>query len=69
MEEFRNYDMLFPELVYDVLDYFRGDNTIKHVSEKCVSDYCERSRFNSQLPQGEIIQLIEYVRHWQPKEL
>ena len=38
MEEFRNYDVLFPELVYDILDYFRENNTIKPVSEKCISD-------------------------------
>ena len=56
MEEFRHYDMLFPELVYDILDYFRGGNSIKPFSEKCISDYCERSRFNSQMPKGEIIQ-------------
>lgn len=56
MEEFRHYDVLFPELVYDILDYFRGGNAIRSVPEKCISDYCESSRFNPLLPKGEIIQ-------------
>lgn len=29
MEEFRNYDIRFPELVYDIVDYFRIGNRIK----------------------------------------
>ncbi|MBQ6085477.1 MAG: trypsin-like peptidase domain-containing protein [Bacteroidaceae bacterium] len=56
MEEFRNYDIMFPELVYDVLDYFRAGNSIKEPKDKSVWDYCQNSRFNPLLQQGGSIQ-------------
>ena len=46
MEDFRNYDIMFPELVYDVLDYFRASNNIKEPKDKSVWDYCQNSKFN-----------------------
>lgn len=46
MEEFRNYDIMFHELVYDVLDYFRAGNNIKEPKDKSVWGYCQNSRFN-----------------------
>ena len=56
MEEFRNYDIRFPDLVYDIVDYFRIGNRIKKPTEKSVFDYCNNSRFNTPAPQHEIIQ-------------
>lgn len=56
MEEFRNYDIRFPDLVYDIVDYFRIGNRIKKPTEKSVFDYCNNSRFNSPAPQYEYIQ-------------
>ena len=47
MKEFLDYDEKYPELVYDVLDYFRIDNPIKEISKKSVLDYCIHSRFNA----------------------
>lgn len=49
MEEFRNYDINLPELVYDIVDYFRVGNKIKQPADKSVWDYCQNSRFNVQL--------------------
>lgn len=49
MEEFRNYEITLPELVYDIVDYFRLGNKIKQPAEKTVWDYCQRSRFNAQI--------------------
>lgn len=45
MQEFCNYDETIPELVYDILDYFRIGNMIKEPKNKTVLDYCTRSRF------------------------
>jgi hypothetical protein len=56
MEEFRDYDIQFPELVYDVLDYFRVSNSIKDPKDKSVWDYCQNSRFNQLLQKGKKIQ-------------
>lgn len=56
MDEFRNYDQLFPELVYDILHYFWINNRVKKPNEKSVLNYCETSRFNTELPKGDIIQ-------------
>lgn len=56
MEEFRDYDIRFPELVYDIVDYFRVGNRIKEPIKKSVIDYCYNSRFNSPAPHREIIQ-------------
>lgn len=57
MKEFRDYDIFFPELVYDILDYFRLSNTSKKVAKKSVGDYCSESRFSNTIEaNGEIIQ-------------
>lgn len=48
MDAFRDYDIKYPELVYDIVDYFRVSNPIKKVSEKSVLDYCTNSKFNHQ---------------------
>lgn len=56
MEEFRNYDQRYPELVYDIVDYFRIGNRIKESIKKSVIDYCNNSRFNTPAPNREIIQ-------------
>ena len=45
MQEFCDYDETMPELVYDILDYFRVGNKIKEPKNKTVFDYCTRSRF------------------------
>lgn len=56
MEEFRDYDIRFPELVYDIVDYFRIGNRVKEPVHKSVIDYCNNSRFNIPAPNREIIQ-------------
>lgn len=56
MKEFRDYDQLFPELVYDILNYFRSNNSIKPIAQKSVIDYCANSRFNDYTPDHNIIQ-------------
>lgn len=57
MKEFNDYDIKFPELVYDILDYFRLSNTSKKVAKKSVGDYCAISRFsNTKKTNGELIQ-------------
>lgn len=57
MKEFNDYDIKFPELVYDVLDYFRLSNTSKKVAKKSVGDYCTISQFsNTKEANGELIQ-------------
>lgn len=56
MEEFRDYDIRFPELIYDIVDYFRIGNRVKEPTQKSVIDYCINSRFNTPAPDKEIIQ-------------
>ena len=56
MEEFRDYDIRFPELVYDIVDYFRISNRVKEPAQKSVLDYCNNSRFNIPAPNREFIQ-------------
>lgn len=56
MIEFRDYDVLFPDLVYDVVNYFWVNNAVKKPAEKSIIDYCVHSRFNSELTGGGIIQ-------------
>ena len=56
MEDFRDYDIRFPELVYDIVDYFRIGNRVKEPVHKSVIDYCNNSRFNIPAPNREIIQ-------------
>lgn len=56
MKEFRDYDILFPELAYDILDYFRDGNIVRPNAKKSVLDYCRTSHFKNQLPEGEQIQ-------------
>ena len=56
MIEFKDYDILFPELVYDIVDYFRAGNDNKQPKEKSVWDYCQNSRFRGELPKNEPIQ-------------
>lgn len=52
MKEFRDYDEKLPELVYDILDYFRVGNKVKPAINKSVVDYCTNSRFNPNLGNG-----------------
>lgn len=56
MEEFLDYDKKYPELVYDILDYFRPGNTVQEQLRKSVLDYCSYSRFNNQGHNGVIMQ-------------
>lgn len=56
MKEFLDYDIDFPELVYDIVDYFRAGNTIREAKSKSVVDYSVNSRFNKGLPGHTIIQ-------------
>ena len=51
MKEFKDYDIMFPELVYDILDYFRAGNNVKEPKDKSVWDYCQNSRFNPMVRQ------------------
>lgn len=46
MKEFNDYDITIPDLVYDILDYFRLSNRIKETNKKSILDYCNTSRFN-----------------------
>ena len=55
MVEYRDYDIKYPELVYDICDYFRVNNTVREPAKKSVIDYCIHSRF-SKTAQGEMIQ-------------
>lgn len=56
MKEFRDYDIKYPELVYDVVDYFRIGNRVKSPDQKSILDYCSNSRFNTPAPNKTIIQ-------------
>ena len=56
MKEFKDYDIMFPELVYDILDYFRAGNNVKEPRDKSVWDYCQNSRFNQLLQQSGPVQ-------------
>lgn len=56
MFEFRDYDVLFPDLVYDVVNYFWVNNAVKKPAEKSIIDYCVHSRFNQELSDGGMIQ-------------
>ena len=46
MKDYRDYDELYPELVYDILDYFMVGKGPKQASGKSVLDYCETSQFS-----------------------
>lgn len=46
MKEFRDYDIKYPELVYDIVDYFRVSNNIKAPAAKSIMDYCMVSKFS-----------------------
>lgn len=56
MQAFRDYDELFPELVYDIVDYFRNVKRDKQIKDRSVFDYCLNSRFNKSFQQGGIIE-------------
>lgn len=56
MQEFRDYDETFPDVVYDIVDYFRNVKRDKQIKDRSVFDYCLNSRFNSSLQQGDFIQ-------------
>lgn len=56
MKEFEDYDSIYPELVYDIVDYFRLSNNVKPINSKSVLDYCLMSRFNQTREKGNIIQ-------------
>jgi len=47
MKEFNDYDINIPDLVYDILDYFRLSNRVKETNKKSIIDYCNTSRFNN----------------------
>ncbi len=57
MKEFRDYDITIPDLVYDIVNYFRASNNIKALAKKSILDYCMNSKF-SKTPEakGEIVQ-------------
>lgn len=57
MQEFRDYDITIPDLVYDIVNYFRASNNIKAPAKKSILDYCMNSKF-SKTPEakGEIVQ-------------
>lgn len=57
MKEFRDYDIIFPDLVYDIVNYFRASNNIKPIANKSILDYCMTSKF-SKTPEikGELVQ-------------
>ena len=56
MLEFRDYDVLFPELVYDIVNYFWVNNVSKKPIEKSIINYCCSSHFNPELSDGGMIQ-------------
>lgn len=56
MKEFRDYDILFPELVYDIVDYFRPVGRGKPIKSRSVLDFCLNSRFNASFQKGDFIQ-------------
>lgn len=56
MKEYRDYDILLPDLVYDILDYFRVGNDIMPSAEKSVLNYCQTSLLRKDLPMGDQIQ-------------
>lgn len=64
MREFNDYDIKFPELVYDIVNYFRASNGYKEQRAKSVWDYCLYSRFsktkenNGELIQPDVVHLI-----------
>lgn len=53
MKEFRDYDILYPELVYDVLNYFRLGNEFMPTQDKTIMDFCNTSRYSKP---GDVIQ-------------
>lgn len=56
MKEFRDYDILYPGLVYDIVDYFRVGNSSKQIAEKSVLDYCETSKYSRKGTNPDLIQ-------------
>lgn len=56
MKEYRDYDELFPELVYDIVNYFWQNNPVRPIAQKSVINYCDTSRFKSQTPDNGMIQ-------------
>ena len=57
MKEFRDYDITIPDLVYDIVNYFRSSNNIKAPAQKSILDYCTTSKYSkSQVANGELIQ-------------
>lgn len=64
MIEFLDYDIKNPELVYDIVDYFRVNNRVRAVKDKSIIDYCSTSRFNNtplandEMVQPRVVQII-----------
>lgn len=64
MKEFRDYDIIFPDLVYDIVNYFRASNNIKPIANKSILDYCMTSKFSKTpeikgvLVQPDVVRLI-----------
>ena len=57
MREFRDYDITIPDLVYDIVNYFRASNNIKAPAQKSILDYCMTSQFSKKDEiKGEFIQ-------------
>lgn len=64
MIEFLDYDIKFPDLVYDIVDYFRANNNVKEPRYKSILDYCSTSQFsksstiNGEMIQPRVVQII-----------
>lgn len=56
MKEFRDYDEKYPELVYDIVDYFRVGSGARKATDKSILDYCSSSRFSYKDPDKNMIQ-------------
>ena len=46
MKEFRDYDEKYPDLVYDIVDYFRVEKGPRKPIDKSIIDYCSSSRYS-----------------------
>lgn len=61
MREFRDYDILLPELVYDILDYFRIGNRVRETAKKNILDYCQTSYLKDSIKGGIIQPDVVYL--------
>ena len=47
MQEFNDYDINIPDLVYDILDYFRVNNNVRAPKDKSIIDFCDSYKNNN----------------------